>query len=313
MFVSYAQNGEDVVLARALDDRPHGCYVDIGAAHPTDHSVTKHFYDRGWTGINVEPHPDFFALLERHRPRDVNVQAGIADHDGDATFYACTAGHPGGSTFAADIADDLRRSGLQVTAVPVPLLTMTTLLERHLTSPTIDFLKIDVEGYELEVLSGLDLDRWRPTVIVAEARHPISLATTRTWEDLLFGAGYALALDDGINRFYAQADDEKHLELLHAPANFLDDWRSFEQLEREAQLEMAAWAARDELAVTLDRVRLLELELAERDDRLRALVDAALVTTSDDVERLRRELEEIKNTRWWRLGRLPRRLRGLLG
>ena len=76
--VSYAQNGEDIVLARGLR-ADAGFYVDIGAFDPHVDSVTKLFYERGWRGINVDPVPEVIALFERDRPRDrppVAVPAG---------------------------------------------------------------------------------------------------------------------------------------------------------------------------------------------------------------------------------------------
>ena len=66
-FVSYAQNHEDVLLFRALGHVRNGVYVDVGASHPEEDSVTKAFSDRGWTGVNIEPSPETFALLDRAR------------------------------------------------------------------------------------------------------------------------------------------------------------------------------------------------------------------------------------------------------
>src|SRR4051794_41872134 len=71
--VSYAQAGEDVVLRRVLGDQPPGLYVDLGANDPVADSVTKHFYDHGWRGVNVEPVPSVFAQLAAARSDDVNL------------------------------------------------------------------------------------------------------------------------------------------------------------------------------------------------------------------------------------------------
>ncbi len=71
IFVSYAQNGEDVVLARAFRDRREGTYVDVGAGHPVEDSVTYAFYLAGWRGVNIEPNIDLHQQLELARPEDV--------------------------------------------------------------------------------------------------------------------------------------------------------------------------------------------------------------------------------------------------
>src|SRR5262249_31332093 len=96
--VSYAQNAEDVLLNRLFPDGV-GFYIDVGAHDPVHLSVTKHFYDRGWSGINLEPEPVGFAKLCDQRPRDINLNVGVSDHDGAMTFYEAP-GATGWSTFS---------------------------------------------------------------------------------------------------------------------------------------------------------------------------------------------------------------------
>lgn len=85
--ISYAQNFEDVILARVFNDKPQGFYIDAGAAHPFFHSVTAHFYEKGWRGINVEPLPVFFAELESARTEDVNLNVALGDNTGTQIIY----------------------------------------------------------------------------------------------------------------------------------------------------------------------------------------------------------------------------------
>lgn len=239
MIVSFAQNAEDVVLARAFSGRTSGLYVDVGAAHPVDHSVTKHFHDLGWTGINIDPHPGFLALLEEHRPSDVNLGMAVSDHSGEATFFLGPSHHPGGSTLSAEVAAGAWDEGGSTTTVR--LATLSEILAEHVGDATIDFLKVDVEGHEREVISGCDWDRWRPSVILVEATRPnSSVPSHEAWEPALLAAGYALALFDGLNRFYARARDVDLLRILSAPANVFDDWvpaRIPELTERLADAE----------------------------------------------------------------------------
>ena len=77
--ISYAQNFEDVILWRALRDVPNGFYIDIGAGHPVADSVTMHFYEHGWRGINVEPDPGSSpsSLAAGRAMPTSNVQRGI--------------------------------------------------------------------------------------------------------------------------------------------------------------------------------------------------------------------------------------------
>ena len=71
--ISYAQNGEDIILNRVFMGEKNGFYIDVGAGKPNDDSVTKVFYDLGWRGINIEPHPENFHLLDKERKRDINL------------------------------------------------------------------------------------------------------------------------------------------------------------------------------------------------------------------------------------------------
>ncbi|MFM8643651.1 MAG: FkbM family methyltransferase, partial [Phycisphaerales bacterium] len=84
--VSYAQNFEDVVLRRALGGRERGRYVDIGAYDPTVDSVTKHFYDHGWSGVNVEPVERFHRKFVAERPRDLNLNVAVGAAEGEIDF-----------------------------------------------------------------------------------------------------------------------------------------------------------------------------------------------------------------------------------
>ena len=84
--VSYAQNFEDVMLARCFPE-PRGFYVDVGANDPDIDNVTRVFYERGWSGINIEPLAENCARLRQRRPRDVNLEIAVGDHDGSITFY----------------------------------------------------------------------------------------------------------------------------------------------------------------------------------------------------------------------------------
>ena len=95
--ISYAQNAEDVVLARVFAGLRDGYYVYVGAGHPVVGSTTKHFYDLGWQGINVEPLFEEIELLTNDRPRDVNLAVALSDRPGTTHIFAVhrkTEGRP---------------------------------------------------------------------------------------------------------------------------------------------------------------------------------------------------------------------------
>jgi FkbM family methyltransferase len=264
-FVSFAQNGEDIVLARALPSST-GFYVDVGAWDPDLDSVTKHFYDRGWRGINVEPIPELYDKFEVMRPRDINVHAAVSAHDGEAVVWKAPPVVGGHSTLDESVAVAHMADDQEFIPLTVRSLRLATLLDQFVPSGTeIDFLKVDVEGHEGEVLRSNDWDRWRPKVIVVECMTPhVSGSTHSQWEPLLLDAGYEAVLFDGLNRFYVESGSSL-APLLSAPANILDPFDRDEIVRLRAAYYHyeAAFQAADEWVRSLtDRVLWLENRLS---------------------------------------------------
>ena len=221
-------------LRRAFPTKTDGYYTDIGAATPINHSVTKFFYDQGWSGINVEPMLDFYRLLEVDRPRDLNLNCGVSDKEGSLTLHEAT-GSIGRSTFEIEACEGWKAyDGQEFVSREVPVVTLSQICEKHVDR-TIDFLKIDVEGHEHFVVQGMDFRRWRPIVIVLEG-------SPERWEHLLTSADYLFAAEDGINRYYVRTEDRHLIPKLAAPISILDDYKLFEheQLVRELRAQNEA-------------------------------------------------------------------------
>ena len=168
--LSYAQEGEDLLLDRVLEKQPIGFYVDVGAHHPKRFSNTFLFYKKGWKGINVEPNPevvkDFLAL----RPRDINLCIGIASAPGTLTY--CEFNDSALNTFDEQLAT--QREQIKdyriVRTRNIQVQRLDFVLSAHLPKSTkIDFLTIDVEGFDLNVLKSNDWTRFRPRFVMVEA------------------------------------------------------------------------------------------------------------------------------------------------
>lgn len=157
--ISYAQNLEDVLLWRALGHVTNGFYIDVGANDPVEHSVTKAFYDAGWRGISIEPLPSFHAAFLEQRPRDVNLAIAAGAENGELTLYDVPAVR-GWASPEQSVAELHRLDGHEVAEITVPVRTLASVCEEYVDSE-IHFLKVDVEGFEGEVLRGMDFRRWR--------------------------------------------------------------------------------------------------------------------------------------------------------
>jgi len=207
MALSYTQNLEDYHLWIGLGEKPSGFYIDVGAGHPIADNVSMWFYERGWSGIVVEPQPALIALYPRLRPRDICVQGLIGRTEGEVDFHVFPRLH-GLSTTVARHAEGAQAFGDTFRTLKIGMTTLATLCERHRVG-AIDFLKIDVEGAEADVLAGNDWRRFRPKVVIAEAIEPgTGAAAWQAWEPILLENGYQFVLDDTLNRFYV-ADEAK--------------------------------------------------------------------------------------------------------
>ena len=233
--VSYAQNGEDIILARALLPwKNKGFWVDCGAGHPEYDSVTKLFSQFGWTGINIEPLDEEFMLLTQNRPLDENIQCLLGAQEGVGAIYAGPAENRGSSTTDPHLVDRYATEfGQTFQKFEVPVRRLDAIL-REKVRPTIDFLKIDVEGAEEAVLRGMDLQEFHPRILIIEATRPNSTDLSHeAWEPLVLDSGYLFAFFDGLNRYYINQNDKDILGLLAIPANILDDYKTFAQFDTE--------------------------------------------------------------------------------
>lgn len=193
------------MLARCFDGRTDGFYVDVGAGDPTFLSVTKWFYDLGWNGINIEPHPVLHQKLVADRPRDFTLSCGAGAARGDALFFASSA-YAELSSFDPRIQLKMKEANREGEERTVAIRPLTEILDQC-DVQEIDFMKIDVEGWEREVLLGLDLRKYRPTIMVMESTLPeTDIPSHQEWQEILSDACYECVYFDGLNRFYLKEE-----------------------------------------------------------------------------------------------------------
>ncbi|MEQ1869549.1 MAG: FkbM family methyltransferase [Vicinamibacterales bacterium] len=166
---TYSQQGEDAVLWHLLSEKGHGFYVDVGAHHPRRYSNTYFFYRRGWSGLNIDATPGSMKPFDLERPRDINIEAAIGTAVGPLTYYIFN--EPALNGFSQTLPGPLQGSDYfrvigQLSIVPRRL--DEVLRERLSPGQLIDFMTIDVEGVDLEVLTSNDWERFRPRFVVVE-------------------------------------------------------------------------------------------------------------------------------------------------
>ncbi|QIL81648.1 FkbM family methyltransferase [Diaphorobacter sp. HDW4A] len=236
-FIAYAQNNEDVVLFRALEGVVNGAYIDVGANDPVADSVTKAFYDRGWRGINVEPLEMHWRDLERERPGDINLRCVAGPVEGSVDIWEPLI--RGWSTVSPKIIEEHRASGVSGVTHSVRMLTLAAICRQYV-SGDIHFLKIDVEGFEKDVLAGMDFQSFRPWIVVVEAFDPITkMENFEDWEHLLTSHAYGFAYADGLNRFYVALEHAEIIERMKYPPNVFDDFVRVAQIEQTQRAESA--------------------------------------------------------------------------
>ena len=189
---SFSQFGEDLAVLSHFDKR-RGFYVDIGAHHPVRFSNTYLLHQKGWTGINVDANPNALEAFRMRRPRDINLHAALSDQVQQVEFslYDESAlcrielkeGDPG-SEGNAGLPAPIKKIALTTT-------TLTELLSKHLPpDQKVDFLNVDCEGHDVQVLRSNDWKRFRPELVSVEDWENGSQTTIDT---LLQSQGYELA------------------------------------------------------------------------------------------------------------------------
>lgn len=171
--LSYSQEGEDMILARIFEGKSIGFYVDVGAHHPQRFSNTYYFYLQGWSGINIDAMPDSMNIFKKTRPRDINLEIPISDSEQSLTYYAFN--EPALNSFSKELST--ARDGLNQYKIifqkEMQTMTLAKVLARHLSpGQVIDFLTIDVEGLDYQVLASNDWKKYRPKIVLVEDFSP---------------------------------------------------------------------------------------------------------------------------------------------
>lgn len=166
---SYSQEGEDVILRRIFEGKTLGFYVDVGAHHPKRFSNTLLFYKKGWRGINIDAMPGSMKAFDKFRSRDINLEKPISSRKQVLTYYAFNESALNGfSKEISESRDGLNNYKIEFTK-DIETSTLEDVLDSNLPAgQVIDFLSVDVEGLDFDVIKSINLDKYRPRVILVE-------------------------------------------------------------------------------------------------------------------------------------------------
>ncbi len=167
---SWSQEGEDQILRRIFEKQSDGFYVDVGAHHPKRFSNTFLFYKRGWCGINIDAMPDSMRIFNRVRPRDVNIEIGIGLNECHLDYYVFN--EPALNGFSENLSTERHEASSNYKIekiIKVNVQPLYKVLDEKLPlGQKIDFMSVDVEGLDFEVLKSNDWTKYRPKFVLAE-------------------------------------------------------------------------------------------------------------------------------------------------
>ncbi|MEP7269760.1 MAG: FkbM family methyltransferase [Saprospiraceae bacterium] len=173
--IHFSQEGEDIILQRFFKYDYKGFYLDVGAHQPYRFSNTHFFYQKGWRGINIEPNPENFALFRKYRNHDINVNVGVSKTEDTLDYFMLNESAL--NTFSKknlEYSTKLNQYKL-IKTIQIPTLTLESILDKYLiNSKKIDFMSVDVEGFDLDVLESNNWNKYRPTFVLVES-HDLKL------------------------------------------------------------------------------------------------------------------------------------------
>ena len=156
--IHYGEFGEDIFINRIFKDIKIGRYVDVGCYHPFKGSLTAQLYKKGWNGINIDLSKSSIDLFNIARKKDINLNLAISDFNGETNYYENSPINQQNSLIKDN--DNQKKIKIQCKRLS------SILLENHFNK--FEYLNIDVEGSEQNVINGIDLSKYRPILITIE-------------------------------------------------------------------------------------------------------------------------------------------------
>lgn len=202
---SYSQSGEDLILDSFLGHKKTGFYVDIGAYDHIDLSNSYKFYKRGWNGIQIEPNHRKINCFKKYRPNTISLNIGIGNKN-NAKFYIFES--EALSTFSEEEAKQSELYGHKIIeTTSVKIFPLKDIFKEYIKNIEVDFMSVDTEGYDLEVLKTNDWNIYRPSFIVIETaeydRNKFGKKLNDIYDPYMYSIGYEKVADTYLNTIYS--------------------------------------------------------------------------------------------------------------
>lgn len=207
--VSFSQSGEDLIIdffftARQIN-KPS--YIDIGAYHPYKISNTALFYEKGARGIIIEPNPDGFEKFTKYRPEDTNLNIGIGNKESVLSYYSLNS--PTLNTFSEEEAKRYEEQGAAriEKVIEVEVKTLISIIEKYNNGVFPDFLSLDVEGWDYQILESLKEFSTTPKLVCVETySYTEGYIYKEKFDNLMEELGYVIYGTTTINTIYVKKE-----------------------------------------------------------------------------------------------------------
>lgn len=200
--LSFAQSGEDMILATILCQVKKGFYVDIGANNPYIQSNTHFFYKNGWRGINIDVLPNSMKTFKKIRKNDINLEIAISDKEEHLQYFMFSSSFY--NTFSSEAVEETKKVSEFIGVQKLRTQKLSDIFGNY-NVKEIDFMSVDVEGYDLQVLKSNNWNKYRPKIIITEyyAKELNNIKNDEIYK-LMDANGYIYFCNTPTNVFYIE-------------------------------------------------------------------------------------------------------------
>ena len=202
--LTYSQNQEDLFIDDYFKNLKNGFYVDIGCYHPIRYNNTALLFNRGWKGVNIDMNQTSIDLFNIIRNKDINICAAISNTNKEVTQFTDHLFSPVNTidkNFSVAISKKLSTNNFLEKKIFTH--TFDEIIKKNIADiHTIDFLNIDVESHDFEVLQSIDLLYFKPKIICIETENPLDNSNYKKIKNYLQNYNYYLIKKIGLNGIF---------------------------------------------------------------------------------------------------------------